>query len=255
MNLLRANAVSIRIGDRMICQDLDFALDRGQRWGVLGGNGIGKTTLLKCLAGLSPPENGAIQVHGMPLPEWKRKDLARELGVLFQDSQDIFPATVMETALIGRHPYLPFWSFEGEADIAMASRALQDVALGGLEDRRIDTLSGGERRRLAIATLIVQNPTVWLLDEPTNHLDLHHQIALLELIIGKVNAAGGGLFMVLHDVNLVTRFCTHAMLMIDPRTVMCGPVGAVVSQDNLELLYRHPIRQVQANGVNYFFPE
>ncbi|MBF8269056.1 MAG: ABC transporter protein [Gammaproteobacteria bacterium] len=255
MTLLSVAAVSISIGGKSICRDLDFELNQGQRWGVLGGNGVGKTTLLKYLAGLLPLAQGELQIHGKPLSAWKRKALAREVGVLFQDSQDTFPTTVMETALSGRHPYLPFWSFEGETEIAIASQALVDVAMADMEDRQIDTLSGGERRRLAIATLIVQNPRIWLLDEPTNHLDLHHQISLLELIIDKVTAAQGALLMVLHDVNLVSRFCTHAMLMVDAQTIICGPIHDVVTRQNLELLYRHPIRHIQGNGIRYFFPE
>lgn len=255
MTLLSANSVSISIGGKSICNSLDFEMEQGQRWGVLGGNGVGKTTLLKYLAGLFPLETGNIDILGTSIDQWKRKELARELGVLFQDSQDTFPTTVMETALIGRHPYLPFWSFEGKADIGIASRALVDVSMFDMAHRQINTLSGGERRRLAIATLIVQNPRIWLLDEPTNHLDLHHQISLLELIINKVEAVKGALLMVLHDVNLVSRFCTHAMLMIDHETIICGPIAEVVTRDNLVELYRHPIREVPLNGINYFFPE
>ena len=255
MTLLSAKSVSINIGGKSICRDLDFDLEQGQRWGVLGGNGVGKTTLLKYLAGLLPLENGDIHIKGITVNEWKRKALARELGVLFQDSQDTFPTTVMETALIGRHPYLPFWSFEGKPDIDIASQALIDVSMDEMANRQINTLSGGERRRLAIATLIVQNPRVWLLDEPTNHLDLHHQISLLDLIIRKVDAIKGALMMVLHDVNLVSRFCTHAMLMIDHETNISGPINEVISRGNLEKLYRHPIREIDVNGNSYFFPE
>lgn len=255
MTLLTANSASIRIGDKFICRGLDFAMEQGQRWGILGGNGIGKTTLLKHLAGLMPLDGGNIQINGTSIPNWNRKELACELGVLFQDSQDTFPTTVMETVLIGRHPYLPFWSFESKGDIDIANRALADVAMLEMASRQIDTLSGGERRRLAIATLIVQNPKIWLLDEPTNHLDLHHQISLLTLIISKVDAVQGALLMVLHDVNLVSRFCTHVMLMIDPETIICGSMEEVVTRDNLEKLYRHPIREIDVNGNNYFFPE
>lgn len=254
MSLLSAEAVSIELGNKKICTNLDFTMDAGQRWGVLGGNGVGKTTLLKYLAGLLPQDTGSVYVHGKGLAEWNRKDLALELGVLFQDSQDTFPVTVLETALTGRHPYLPFWSFEGNDDITIADQALQDVALSGMYDRLVNTLSGGERRRLAIATLLVQNPRIWLLDEPTNHLDLHHQITLLELIIGKVDAIKGALFMVLHDVNLVIRFCTHAMLMVDGETIISGPLEEVVTLENLENLYQHPIREIQSNGNSYYFP-
>ena len=255
MTLLSAKSVSIRIGDKFICRDLNFALEQGQRWGILGGNGIGKTTLLKHLAGLMPLEDGSIQINGTPITHWNRKELACELGVLFQDSQDTFPTTVMETALIGRHPYLPFWSFERRIDIDIASRALADVAMMDMAHRQINTLSGGERRRLAIATLIVQNPQIWLLDEPTNHLDLHHQISLLTLIIRKVDAVQGALLMVLHDVNLVSRFCTHVMLMVDPETIIRGTVEEVVNRSNLEKLYHHPIHEIRSDGECYYFPE
>jgi len=255
MSLLSANSVSINIAGKPICSNLDLEIQQGQRWGVLGGNGVGKTTLIKYLAGLYPLEKGDIHVHGVSINQWKRKELAQELGVLFQDSQDTFPSTVMETALIGRHPFLPFWSFEGKADIDIASQALIDVSMSDMANRQINTLSGGERRRLAIATLIVQNPRVWLLDEPTNHLDLHHQISLLQLIIKKVEAVDGALMMVLHDVNLVSRFCTHAMLMIDHNANISGPIKEVVTRDNLEMLYRHPIREVPLNGFSYYFPE
>ena len=254
MTLLSAKSVSISIAGKSICNSLDFEMEQGQRWGVLGGNGVGKTTLLKYLAGLFPLENGKIDIQGMSISQWKRKELARELGVLFQDSQDTFPTTVMETALIGRHPYLPFWSFEGRADIGIASQALADVSMFDMSHRQINTLSGGERRRLAVATLIVQNPRIWLLDEPTNHLDLHHQISLLELIINKVESVKGALLMVLHDVNLVSRFCTHAMLMIDHETNISGPIGEVITRDNLELLYRHPIHEIRNDDGCYYFP-
>lgn len=255
MTLLSARSVSISIGGKPICNGLDFDMEQGQQWGVLGGNGVGKTTLLKYLAGLFPLETGGIDIHGTSVNQWKRKELARELGVLFQDSEDTFPTTVMETALIGRHPYLPFWSFEGKADIGIAGQALVDVSMSDMAHRQINTLSGGERRRLAIATLIVQNPRIWLLDEPTNHLDLHHQISLLELIINKVEAVQGTLMMVLHDVNLVSRFCTHAMLMIDHETIICGPISEVVTRDNLELLYHHPIHEIRTDEGCYYFPE
>ncbi|MFQ5658796.1 MAG: ABC transporter ATP-binding protein [Gammaproteobacteria bacterium] len=255
MSLLSTHSLSVIIGDKPICKNLDFKLDHGQRWGILGGNGIGKTTMLQTLAGLLPAAGGEISVAGMDLDEWNRKALARKLGVLFQDSQDTFPGSVMETALTGRYPYLPFWAFEGKEDIAMANQALSAVAMQDMVQRQVNTLSGGERRRLAIATLLVQNPVIWLLDEPTNHLDLHHQITLLELIVNRAESVDGGIIMVLHDVNLVSRFCTHAMLMIDHETILCGLVEEIVIQQNLQRLYQHPIRHIHADGAGFFFPE
>jgi iron complex transport system ATP-binding protein len=253
MSLLQTVSLSVSIGGKVICRDLDFTLEQGQHWGILGGNGVGKTTLLQTLAGLLPADSGDILIAGRKLQDLKRRELARKLGVLFQDSHDTFPGSVMETALIGRHPWLPFWSFEGEEDIAMARAALQDVAMESMAHRQVNTLSGGERRRLAIASLLVQNPLLWLLDEPTNHLDLKHQIKLLDLLLHKADTGNGGLIMVLHDVNLITRFCTHVMLMLDHENIISGAVEKVVTLENLQQLYQYPIKQVTAGRDKRFF--
>jgi len=255
MALLTSKSLTVTIAGKRICENFDFQLERGQHWGVLGGNGVGKTTLLLTLAGFRQPDQGDISIDGINLMQWRRKALARKLGILFQDSLDTFPALVIETALTGRHPYLPFWGIEDKHDIDIAQQALLDVSMQTMATRQVNTLSGGERRRLAIATLFVQNPLLWLLDEPTNHLDLHHQISLLQLIIERVDAVNGGLFMVLHDINLVTRFCTHAMLIIDHESILCGPVEDIMTLENLQSLYQHPIKELESDGIKYFFPE
>lgn len=255
MSLLQTKSLVVNMAEKPICTNFDFELQAGEYWGVLGGNGIGKTTLLNTLAGLRPAAGGEIFINGKSSREWKRKHMARKLGMLFQDSVDTFPTTVRETAMIGRHPYVSFLSVEAKQDRDIINSALADVSLNEMADRQIDTLSGGERRRLALATLLVQDPLIWLLDEPTNHLDLHHQISMLNLIKEKVEKNKGAALMVLHDVNLVIRFCTHALLMIEHDNIVCGPVADVLNQENLQILYQHPIKKVEADGSSFFFPE
>ena len=118
----------------------------------------------------------------------------------------------------------------------------------------MDTLSGGERRRVAIAALLTQNPKIWLLDEPTNHLDLHHQIQVLQLLCNAAEQNQGGLLMVLHDVNLVTRFCTHVILMIAHDEIVHGPVSEVVTADNLSRLYAHQVHEIRQDRFKFFYP-
>ncbi len=255
MSLLQTKSLMVNMAEKPICTNFDFELQSGEYWGVLGGNGIGKTTLLNTLAGLRPAAGGEIFINGKSSREWKRKHMARKLGMLFQDSVDTFPTTVRETAMIGRHPYVSFLSVEAKQDRDIVDSALADVSLNEMADRQIDTLSGGERRRLALATLLVQDPLIWLLDEPTNHLDLHHQISMLDLIKEKVEKNKGAALMVLHDVNLVIRFCTHALLMIEHDNIVCGPVADVLNQENLQTLYQHPIKKVEVDGSSFFFPE
>lgn len=254
MTLLATRQLSVGIGGRILFRDLNFQLQPGERWALLGGNGAGKTTLLHTLAGLRPALAGGIELEGKPLSGWSPRALACIRGVLFQDSQDTFPATVLETALTGRHPYLRFWEFETDADREIAHAALAAVELETMTQRPVNTLSGGERRRLALATLLVQNPQLLLLDEPTNHLDLHYQVRLLDLLCERARERDGGLLISLHDVNLALRFCTHAWLLFGDGTTLAGTITDVISTAALERLYRCRIRAVGSGTERAYLP-
>ena len=251
---VNAEALTVSIGQKLICRDFDLAIRAGEHWGMLGGNGVGKTTLLHTLAGLRKPVSGRVLLDNSDLQEYRRLHLARKVGVLFQGSQDTFPATVKETVLTGRFPYQSFWPGGQSEDITLADTALAQLNLAPMQDRQVDTLSGGERRRLAIATLLLQDPGLWLLDEPTNHLDLHHQIQVLDLISQRVRDRNGALLMVLHDVNLISRYCSHAILMPGQEQLLCGEAATVINKANLENLYRHPIHEISSEGRKYYFP-
>ena len=251
---LNAEGLTVRAGQKPICRDFHLSIKAGEHWGILGGNGVGKTTLLHTLAGLRKPISGRIMVDDIDLENYKRVHLARKVGVLFQDSQDTFPATVKETVLTGRYPYQSFWPPEQRDDVVLADAALAQLNLTSMQDRQVDTLSGGERRRLAIATLFLQDPGLWLLDEPTNHLDFHHRIQVLNLIAQRVREGNGALLMVLHDVNLMCRYCSHAILMPGKEQMLCGEVATVINKANLENLYQHPIHEISSGGRNFYFP-
>ncbi len=193
-------------------------------------------------------------LDGAPLDGLRRRDIARRLGILLQDSEDPFPATVLETALIGRHPHIEPWRWESPDDHARAQAALAEVGLAQMAERPVDTLSGGERRRLALATLLAQDPAVHLLDEPSNHLDLHHQIDLLGRLCRRVTADGGTLVMALHDVNLAARLCDHAALIFDDGEIRHGPTAELLQPERLSRLYHHPIRAIEAEGQRFFLP-
>lgn len=245
MKLLEARALEVGIGGKRVCSQLALGLQPGQCWGVLGPNGAGKTTLLHTLAGLRAPAAGEVLLLEQPLAALRRRRIAQLLGLLPQDSHDALPATVLETALIGRHPFLSTWQWEGAADITRAREALAQVGLRGFESRQIDTLSGGERRRLALATLLTQAPRVYLLDEPTNHLDLQHQIGLLTALKQTVGASEGVILMSLHDINIAARFCDHLLLLFGGGEALAGPAEALLEPDILSRLYGYPIRRLQ----------
>jgi len=254
MTLLHTEALGIEIGGKRIGRNLGLRIEPGQSWAVLGANGAGKTTLLHTLAGLRPPAEGTVFLDGAPLDRWGRRASARRMGILLQDSSDPFPATVLETALIGRHPHLGPWQWEGPGDHEAARRALAEVELETFAERPVDTLSGGERRRLALATLMVQDPAIYLLDEPTNHLDLHHQIRLLGRLRERTRAREGALVMALHDVNLAARFCDHVLLVFSDGEALHGSAEELLEPGHLTCLYRHPIEMVPLGDRNAFLP-
>lgn len=250
---LRASQMVVDIPERGDGDRLDFGIEPGQFWGVLGPNGAGKTTLLHTLAGLRPPRWGQVELGGRPIRQLRRRTIARRLGVVFQDRQDSLPATVLETALIGRHPYLAPWDLETAEDVAIAREALERLELGGLENRMVNTLSGGERQRLALATALTQQPDLWLADEPTNHLDLRHQVAVMRLLHNQARS-GRAVFCCLHDLNLAARWCSHLLLMYPDGRACWGDAAQMLVPGALEDLYGQALVAAEVNGRRVFVP-
>ena len=242
--LLETRHLGVHIAQQTICSDLNIALQPGQCWAVLGINGAGKTTLLHTLAGLRPAQNGDVLLKQRPLTDYSRRQQAQILGMLFQEIQDPFPSTVMETALMGRHPYTKSWQWENSEDHRIAAEALNQVGLHHLAQRQINTLSGGERQRLAVATLLTQTPRVFLLDEPTNHLDLQYQHHILTIFKRFAKNQGSTVVMILHDINLAARYCDHAILLYKDQEPECGRSDELLTENNLSRLYNYKIGKI-----------
>lgn len=233
---------------------ISLTVRAGQCWGVLGPNGAGKTTLLHALAGLERPAAGEVLLRGEPLAALSRRDVARRLGIVFQQQRDSFPATVLETALMGRHPHLRPWQSERQADYDLAWRALRRTGLAALAGRSVSTLSGGERQRLALATVLTQAPAVYLLDEPTSHLDLRHGVLMLEQVRETLADGRHAALMTLHDVNLAARYCDHLLLLHPDGRSSAGPAPAMLREDRLASLYGHPLHAVETPSGRRFLP-
>ena len=249
--LLECTGLSVRIGQRVLVANLDLRIAPGTFTCVLGCNGSGKTTTLHTLAGLRPFEGGRILIDGRAIESWPRKRLARRLGLLTQDSEDPFPSTVLESVLVGRHPHIGFWQWESETDRRLAHEALRRVGLEELADRDLTTLSGGERRRAAIASMLTQDPAVALLDEPTNHLDPHHQIEVLRLLRERADR-GLAVVATLHDAGLAARFADQALLLFGNGEWACGSVREVLDASHLSRLYGMPMRELSWEGGRTF---
>lgn len=252
--VLETRQLTVGIGSKVFCRGLDLQLHAGERLAILGRNGAGKSTLLSVLAGLRAPLSGDVLIAGESYATLGARRSALVRGWLPQARGDAFASTVLETALVGRHPHLDRWGWETEKDAAIVRAALAAVDLTAFEERDIQTLSGGERQRLAIATLLAQQPKLFLLDEPIAYLDLKHQIAMLELFDAAARD-GAAVAMVLHDPALARRFCDRVLLVYGDGEIETGSAAEVLNADRLSDLYEYPLAAVESGGHVSFIPK
>jgi iron complex transport system ATP-binding protein len=248
---LRCEDVTLEVPGRTLVRGLTFELGAGRVLAVLGRNGAGKSSTLHALAGLRESSAGTVRIGDRALAEWPRRDLARTLGLLPQLVEDPFPTTALEAALVGRHPHLDFWAWEGPEDRECARRALAAVDLAGLDDRDIATLSGGERRRLSIATILAQDPAVFLLDEPIHQLDPQHQLDVLRVFRGLADA-GRTVVVSLHDVGLAARFADLALLLYGDGRWEYGECATTLNERSIGDLYGVHVRELRWDGGRTF---
>ena len=248
--MLRADRVSFgyRAAAPLVVDEVSLAIAPGELVGILGPNGSGKTTLLKMLGGTLTPSAGEIQFERRPLRDWSRRELARRIALVPQETHAPFDFTVLDIVLMGRFPHLGTFALEGPADLAIARQALASTGTSTFEARPFATLSGGEKQRVVIAGALAQSPELLLLDEPTASLDLGHQLDV-QLLLAALNR-DRRVTMVLstHDLNLAAALCRHLILLRDGRVIAQGPTEAVLTPETVRALYgvdadvhRHPI--------------
>lgn len=239
---------------RWILDNVSFQVDEGEVLGVVGPNGSGKTSLLKVMARLMIPQQGQIDLFGQDLASLAQREVARIVGVVPQDTQQLFPFTVTETVLMGRFPHRPAsrWTggfgWESREDVAIAEYAMTTMDVAHLAQRAVTDLSGGERQRAMIARALAQTPNVLLLDEPTAFLDLQHQVEIGSVLRRLKDERGLTVILVSHDLNLVSQYCDRLILLDEGRVIRLGGPEEVIESDVLETVYhcrvfvdRHPV--------------
>jgi iron complex transport system ATP-binding protein len=234
--LLEARGVTVWRGGRAILHDCALRAEPGTLTAVIGPNGSGKSTLLRVLAGLWQPQRGSVLLDDVPLAAWSRREIARRVGFLPQDTRCDFAFTVEEMVALGRHPH------RGHAGEARNGRAAIDAAIAtcGLADRRgqsVDRLSGGERQRAAIARCLAAAPGTLLLDEPTAHLDLQHALDLFAL--GRsLAAAGRAVVIATHDISAIARVATRGVVLNRGAMVATGALPELLTADLCREVFR-----------------
>lgn len=254
MATLEIQSLTLQIANKMLCRDLSVQIGENERWALLGKNGAGKTTLLHALIGQRVADRGSIQLDGKDIHEIKHRELARKIGILFQQGIEAMPVTVFETVMLGRHPHTESLLWDSPRDVEVAESALAAFDLDQLGQRTTDTLSGGELQRLALAMLLAQTPQVFLLDEPSNHLDIAFQVKLLSALTSKITETSASLIMATHDINLAARFCENIVLLLNDGESLVGRRSEILTEANLSQAYGCAIRSVNDGERRLFYP-
>lgn len=255
MTLLTTHNLTVAIANQLICRDLNLTLKSGEICGILGPNGSGKTTLLQTLANLHPAKTGEIYLRRKPFSALSTKQIAQQLGILFQETTALFSQTVFEFCLTGRHPHLTRFGFENEVDKQITAAALQTMQLENKSTQKVQTLSGGERRRLAIATLLTQAPQVYLLDEPMNHLDIRHQMQVLNHFKYLTQTTSATVMLSLHDINIAQNLCHRIILLFNDGSFLQGSPMDVLTEDNLSRLYQYRLTKTWVKSQQVWLPD
>lgn len=223
-------------GNGNIFEDINFSIKKGEIFCILGANGTGKTTLIRCLNGLMKLNSGEVLLNGKNIYSLNHAEIARNIGYIPQMHNSTFPFTVLDVVLMGRAPHLDLFSSPAEKDIKIAENSLKTLNIFHMRDKPYTEISGGEQQLVFIARVLTQEPGILILDEPTSHLDFGNQIRTLD-IIEKLSNNGLSIVMSSH-------FPDHAFLSADKVAIMKGKnfidIGRpedVITEENMEKTY------------------
>lgn len=239
--MLRTRDVSFSYGRgpsaRLVLDRVSIEVDRGSIVGLLGPNGSGKTTLIRIIAGMLRPDSGSVWLDANPVSAMNRRNLARRIAVVPQETQTTFDFTVLDMVLMGRYPHLGPFVLEGRDDVEIARDALRATGTEAFESRAFTTLSGGEKQRVVIAGALAQGSDVLLLDEPTTALDLGFQLEIVSLL-RRLNADRRTTMIVsTHDLNLAAALCGRVVLLKAGAVIAQGETGTTLTAENIRHLF------------------
>ena len=235
--MLSFSHAAVGYGEKMVLQDVSFQVSKVEYVALIGSNGTGKSTLIKCVSGLLPLAGGEIEICGKDSRKLKAKERARLVAVVPQSYYVDYDFTVEDIVMMGRNPYIDFRHRESKEDHEIAERAMKLTKTDVFRDRPYNELSGGERQRVILARAITQQPQIILLDEPTSALDLHHQIEVMELIRDLNEKENITVMAVLHDINLASRFCSRIIILKDGKVKADGTPKQIINREEMESLY------------------
>ncbi len=229
--MLLCKDLNLKQEQQTVFRGLNAAFKAGEFWGVVGQNGVGKSTLLAAMAGVSQNFTGEITVDGQSLIGINPLQRAQKLSFLLQDQEPCLAFSVKDAVGMGRFP----WQSKKQSDAIITQEALATCRIEHLQNRSILKLSGGERRKVEIATCLAQQSDYLLLDEPLNHLDLVYREHILQVFTAISQQQC--VVMVCHDLEAIRNHCTHVLMLLANDCYLAGTSATILNKDNLKRLF------------------
>jgi len=228
--------VAVRYADREAVKPFSDTLGAGEWVGLIGPNGAGKSSLLRSIAGLVK-HSGAVAVDGARLAELSDRERAQRVAYVPQEPLIPDDMTVTDYVLLGRTPYIGYWSSESKHDRTVVAETLDRLRLGDFAPRLLGALSGGERQRVVLARALAQQAPILLLDEPTSALDIGHQQQALELVTELRTTQSLTVISALHDLTLAGTYTDRLVMLHEGAVVASGPAEEVLTAERLGAVY------------------
>ncbi|WP_455392188.1 ABC transporter ATP-binding protein [[Eubacterium] cellulosolvens] len=220
-----------------VLKDVNLKIEKGEFFGILGPNGSGKTTFLRCLENTVEVPEGCIFINRVDVNKIERKDLAKTIATVAQETQFAFDFTVEEVVAMGRYPYMNRLEFERPEHAKITRRIMKKTKVWRFRGKVLNHLSGGEKQRVMIARALVQEPSVLLLDEPTKDLDIHYSLELMDMIKERNRREGLTVVGIFHDLDLAARYSDRVMMLKAGRPYAVGPINAVITRENISEVF------------------
>ncbi|GAB6137058.1 heme ABC transporter ATP-binding protein [Halanaerobaculum tunisiense] len=234
---LEVDKLSYKYDNFEVLQEVSFSVAQGGFIGLIGPNGSGKSTLLKNMNSILHPDGGKVYLDDFDLQNLDKKEIAKKLAVVPQNTNVNFDFTVEEIVLMGRAPYIGRFESESIEDYEIVKEALELTNTLELAERPVSQLSGGERQRVILARSLAQQPEVLLLDEPTSNLDINYQLEIMNLLKKFNREYELTVIVVLHDLNLASEYCDKLLLLQDGKIYAHGSPEEIITAENIENVY------------------
>lgn len=250
MALVAENVCFSYKADAPILKDVSLRVEDGQLISIVGPNGSGKTTFVKCLNKIHTPSSGSITFDGMDVMQAKRSQIAKKIGYVPQSSNDVMSGSVIDYILLGRRQYLSWKISKSDLDIIMS--AMQQLDIVDLANCNFSELSGGQKQKILVARALVQQPDVFLFDEPTSNLDIKNQLEIMELAKEIVETLNKSVIMVVHDLNMAAHYSDKVALMNDGHIISFGATKDILTAKNIKKVYEVNVGITGDNMINPF---